>query len=149
MGDLPCRGFVKPLIDEKLNRSINNLEMPLLHKNRVFYLSGNSFCGTHFFCYNLKFLLKLNRTQIFADPPAMWGTSGQVFTDNNIIFYFKNLDNLCPKKEISILSSYDRIWPLFWPSARSYLIARSSFSCQYFSSKQKNLTDDNALWTKA
>jgi hypothetical protein len=61
---------------------------------------------------------------------AARGTSGQVFTDNNIIFYFKNLDNLClpnemhflflfhrdnlcPKKEISILSSYDRIWPSF------------------------------------
>ena len=29
--------------------------------------------------------IKLNRTQIFADPPAMRGTSGQVYTDNIII----------------------------------------------------------------
>ena len=53
--------------------------------------------------------LKLNRTQIFTDPPAMrarppakqgeaaWGTSGQVCTDDIVILQFKNLDNLCPK----------------------------------------------------
>jgi hypothetical protein len=74
-------------------------------------------------------MIKLNRTQIFADQPAMqaipptkqneadWGTSGQVYTDNIVILQFKNLDNLCsparlclawqaglcPKKEIPIL----------------------------------------------
>jgi hypothetical protein len=34
--------------------------------------------------------IKLNRTQIFADPPAMRGTSGQVYTDNIIIYNLKN-----------------------------------------------------------
>ncbi len=44
---------------------------------------------------NWKIFYKLNRTQIFADPPAMRGTSGQVYTDNIVILQFKNLDNLC------------------------------------------------------
>ena len=35
---------------------------------------------------------KLNRTQVFADPPAMQGTSGQVYADNNL--FFINLKNL-------------------------------------------------------
>jgi hypothetical protein len=50
---------------------------------------------------------KLNRTpqydlpdlrgmQIFADPPVMRGTSGQIYTDNIVILQFKNLNNLCP-----------------------------------------------------
>jgi len=43
----------------------------------------------------IEVVLKLNRTQIFADPPAMRGTSGQVYTDNIVILQFKNLDNLC------------------------------------------------------
>ena len=33
--------------------------------------------------------------QIFADPPAMRGTSGQVYTNNIVILQVKNLDNLC------------------------------------------------------
>jgi hypothetical protein len=46
--------------------------------------------------------------QVFADPPAMRGTSGQVYTDNNIILNLRILIicvHLCPKKEVPILSN--------------------------------------------
>ena len=39
----------------------------------------------HLIPMNMGAKLKLNRTQIFADPPAMRGTSGQVYTDNIIV----------------------------------------------------------------
>ena len=71
---------------------------------------------TQFFPHDKMILyenFKLNRTpqydlpdlrgrQIFADPPAMRGTSGQVYTDNIIIYNLKNFlicVHLCPKKE--------------------------------------------------
>ncbi len=49
----------------------------------------------------IEVVLKLNRTQIFTDPPAMRGTSGQVYTDNIVILQFRILTicvHLCPKK---------------------------------------------------
>ena len=49
---------------------------------------------------------KLNRTQIFPDPPAMRGTSGQIYTGNTIFLNLKILIiyvHLCPKKEIPIV----------------------------------------------
>jgi hypothetical protein len=39
---------------------------------------------------------------------AAWGTSGQVFTDNNIISLFKNLDNLCLPYEMHFLFLFHR-----------------------------------------
>jgi len=50
----------------------------------------------------------LNRTQIFADPPAMRGTSGQVYADNVIIFLFKYLVNLCLPYEMHFLFLFHR-----------------------------------------